>query len=143
MICTILLQTWCVLSHYETNSAYMHAACVGHIRARPEVVRICQPWLTDGSPWRHCWAITSNKQAKRKVRTLSKAGQTGTEVTRLFTQYVPWALKCGSSARCLLTVYWEERWEQPLEEIKQELGVWDAPPVRYVYLSHRYFLTNL
>ncbi|EIN10073.1 ubiquinone biosynthesis protein COQ4 mitochondrial [Punctularia strigosozonata HHB-11173 SS5] len=50
---------------------------------------------------------------------------------RLFTQYVPWALKCGSSARCLLTVYWEERWEQPLEEMKKELGVWDAPPARW------------
>jgi len=46
---------------------------------------------------------------------------------RLFAEYVPWALKCGSSARSLITVYWEERWGQNVEEMKRELGVWDPP----------------
>ncbi|KAK7466109.1 Ubiquinone biosynthesis protein [Stygiomarasmius scandens] len=50
---------------------------------------------------------------------------------RLFSEYVPWALKCGSSARCLITVYWEERWEQNTEDMKKEFGLLDAPPARW------------
>lgn len=48
--------------------------------------------------------------------------------TRLFTEYVPWALRCGSNARPLITVYWEERWSQDVGEMKKEFGVWDPPP---------------
>jgi len=48
--------------------------------------------------------------------------------TRLWTEFVPWAMRCGSHATCLLTVYWEERWEQDLDEMKKELDVWDPPP---------------
>ena len=46
---------------------------------------------------------------------------------RLSEEYVPWALKCGGSARSLITVYWEERWGQDIEEMKNELGIWDPP----------------
>ena len=46
---------------------------------------------------------------------------------RLFNDYVPWAIKCGSSAKSLITVYWEERWEQDIEKIKEEFGIWDPP----------------
>ncbi|KAG2750514.1 Coq4-domain-containing protein [Suillus brevipes Sb2] len=46
---------------------------------------------------------------------------------RLWGEFVPWAARCGSHARCLLTVYWEERWGQDLDEMKKELGVWDPP----------------
>ncbi|KAG2149041.1 Coq4-domain-containing protein [Suillus bovinus] len=47
--------------------------------------------------------------------------------TRLWGEFVPWAARCGSHARCLLTVYWEERWGQDLDEMKKEFGVWDPP----------------
>ncbi|EJD45979.1 ubiquinone biosynthesis protein COQ4, mitochondrial [Auricularia subglabra TFB-10046 SS5] len=50
---------------------------------------------------------------------------------RLFREYVPWALRCGGSARPLITVYWEERWEQDIEDLKAELGIWDAPPAKW------------
>lgn len=46
---------------------------------------------------------------------------------RLWGEFVPWAARCGSHARCLLAVYWEERWGQDLDEMKKELGVWDPP----------------
>ena len=51
--------------------------------------------------------------------------------SRLFRDYVPWALKCGSSSRSLITVYWEKRWEQDVEELKRELGIWDPPPAKW------------
>lgn len=43
-------------------------------------------------------------------------------------QYIPWALKCGGSARSLITVYWERRWDQDIGELRKELGIWDPPP---------------
>lgn len=50
---------------------------------------------------------------------------------RLFKEYVPWALRCGSSATSMITVYWEERWGQNVEEMKRELGIWDPPPAKW------------
>jgi hypothetical protein len=38
-------------------------------------------------------------------------------------RYVPWALQCGARAKPLLAVYWEERWEQNLEDLRRELHV--------------------
>ncbi|KAF9812468.1 hypothetical protein IEO21_06186 [Rhodonia placenta] len=51
--------------------------------------------------------------------------------TRLFREFVPWAVKCGGSARSLITVYWEERWDQNVDEMKKELGLWDPPEARW------------
>ncbi|KAI9507320.1 coenzyme Q biosynthesis protein Coq4-domain-containing protein [Russula earlei] len=50
---------------------------------------------------------------------------------RFLSEYVPWALRCGSAAQSMITVYWEERWAQDLEELKKELGVWDPPPPKW------------
>ncbi|KAH8920905.1 coenzyme Q4-like protein, isoform CRA_d [Atractiella rhizophila] len=42
---------------------------------------------------------------------------------RLFKTYVPWAIRAGGNARSLMGVYWEERWEQDLGELRKELGI--------------------
>jgi ubiquinone biosynthesis protein COQ4 len=49
---------------------------------------------------------------------------------RLMSTYVPWALKCGSACGPLISVYWESRWEQPVEELRGELGIW-SPPISW------------
>jgi len=54
-----------------------------------------------------------------------------TKRARFFAEYLPWALRCGSAARSMITVYWEERWAQDLGELKKELGVWDPPPPKW------------
>ncbi|KAF8646199.1 hypothetical protein AX16_007341 [Volvariella volvacea WC 439] len=51
--------------------------------------------------------------------------------TRLYSEYVPWALKCGGSARSLITVFWEERWEQSIDDMKKEFGIWDPPEAKW------------
>ncbi|KAJ7016941.1 coenzyme Q biosynthesis protein Coq4-domain-containing protein [Mycena alexandri] len=53
------------------------------------------------------------------------------QLQRLFSEYVPWALRCGGSARSLITVYWEQRWDQNVEDMKKELGLWDAPAAKW------------
>jgi ubiquinone biosynthesis protein COQ4 len=50
---------------------------------------------------------------------------------RLFAEYVPWALKCGGSAQSLITVYWEDRWGQNLEDMRKEFGIWQPPPAKW------------
>ncbi|EGG03196.1 uncharacterized protein MELLADRAFT_49596 [Melampsora larici-populina 98AG31] len=46
---------------------------------------------------------------------------------RLLRTYVPWALKCGSSARSLISVEWETHWEMQIDELRETLGIWDPP----------------
>ena len=46
----------------------------------------------------------------------------------LVGEYYPWALRCGSSAKNVMTVYWEEKWEMDAEELRRELGIWMPPP---------------
>ncbi|CAM9306131.1 unnamed protein product, partial [Scytosiphon promiscuus] len=42
--------------------------------------------------------------------------------------YVPWAIRAGRRARKpLVCVWYERRWEQPLEQVRRELGVEAAP----------------
>jgi ubiquinone biosynthesis protein COQ4 len=37
--------------------------------------------------------------------------------------WVPWALRTGGEGRSLVGVYWEQRWEQGVGELRRELGV--------------------
>lgn len=42
--------------------------------------------------------------------------------------YVPWAIRAGRRARKpLVCVWYERRWEQPVEQVRRELGVEMAP----------------
>lgn len=49
---------------------------------------------------------------------------------RYFREYLPWALRTGGSAQCLVNVYWEERWEQDVGELRKQLGIELPPPIR-------------
>ncbi|XP_072228450.1 ubiquinone biosynthesis protein COQ4 homolog, mitochondrial isoform X2 [Leuresthes tenuis] len=45
----------------------------------------------------------------------------------LFTSLGPWAVQNGRRARCVLSVFYERRWEQNLEDLRQELNI-EPPP---------------
>ncbi|KAK2819199.1 hypothetical protein Q5P01_024760 [Channa striata] len=45
----------------------------------------------------------------------------------LFTSLGPWALRNGQQARCVLSIFYERRWEQSLEDLRQELNIEPAP----------------
>ncbi|KAJ6620071.1 putative COQ4 protein, responsible for restoring ubiquinone biosynthesis [Mycena sp. CBHHK59/15] len=55
----------------------------------------------------------------------------GPKFKRLFSEYVPWALRCGGSSRSLITVYWEERWDQNVADMQKEFGIWAAPTAKW------------
>lgn len=46
----------------------------------------------------------------------------------LLTSLGPWALRNGRRARCVLSVFYERRWEQSLEDLRQELDI-EPPPI--------------
>ncbi|CAJ1070315.1 ubiquinone biosynthesis protein COQ4 homolog%2C mitochondrial isoform X2 [Xyrichtys novacula] len=46
----------------------------------------------------------------------------------LFTSLGPWALKNGQQSRCVLSIFYERRWEQSVEDLRQELNI-EPPPV--------------
>ncbi|XP_032933756.1 ubiquinone biosynthesis protein COQ4 homolog, mitochondrial isoform X1 [Catharus ustulatus] len=48
----------------------------------------------------------------------------------LATELVPWAIRSGLNASCVLNVYYEQRWEQPVESLREELGIFPPPAVR-------------
>lgn len=45
----------------------------------------------------------------------------------LYSELVPWAVENGRRAPCVLNLYFERRWEQPLKALREELGITDPP----------------
>lgn len=45
----------------------------------------------------------------------------------LVSELIPWAVQNGRRAPCLLHLYYERRWEQPLRALRQELGITEPP----------------
>lgn len=48
----------------------------------------------------------------------------------LCTTYIPWAVRTGARAKPLMNVWYERSFERPLEEMRWELRVTPAPPMR-------------
>lgn len=69
-------------------------------------------------------ALGRDEAGKKESR---KAGKRGSQEVLTHT-YVPWALRAGRRVRKpLMCVWYERRWEHPLEKVRQELGVEPAP----------------
>uniref|UniRef100_A0A8B9B9M9 Ubiquinone biosynthesis protein COQ4 homolog, mitochondrial n=1 Tax=Anser brachyrhynchus TaxID=132585 RepID=A0A8B9B9M9_9AVES len=48
----------------------------------------------------------------------------------LATELVPWAIRSGRNASCILNVYYEQRWEQSVESLREEIGILPPPAVQ-------------
>uniref|UniRef100_A0A8C3M1Y1 Ubiquinone biosynthesis protein COQ4 homolog, mitochondrial n=1 Tax=Chrysolophus pictus TaxID=9089 RepID=A0A8C3M1Y1_CHRPC len=48
----------------------------------------------------------------------------------LATELLPWAVRSGRNASCVLNVYYEQRWEQSVESLREEIGIFPPPAVR-------------
>lgn len=45
-------------------------------------------------------------------------------------ELVPWAVQSGRNARCVLNCYYEKRWEQTVESLREEIGVLPPPTIK-------------
>lgn len=48
----------------------------------------------------------------------------------LFSELIPWAIQNGRRAPCVLNLYYERRWEQPLTALREELRI--SPPPTHI-----------
>ncbi|XP_053552140.1 ubiquinone biosynthesis protein COQ4 homolog, mitochondrial [Bombina bombina] len=48
----------------------------------------------------------------------------------ILTELVPWAVQNGRNARCVLNFYYEKRWEQTVESLREEMGISPPPHVK-------------
>ncbi|XP_064379768.1 ubiquinone biosynthesis protein COQ4 homolog, mitochondrial [Dromaius novaehollandiae] len=48
----------------------------------------------------------------------------------LTTELIPWAIQSGRNANCILNIYYERRWEQTVESLREEIGIFPPPAVR-------------
>ncbi|XP_062845128.1 ubiquinone biosynthesis protein COQ4 homolog, mitochondrial isoform X2 [Trichomycterus rosablanca] len=54
---------------------------------------------------------------------------------KLVTSLGPWALRSGSRSQCIMNVFYERRWDQNLEELREELNI--EPPPLSVHTSNK------
>ncbi|KAL2853908.1 coenzyme Q biosynthesis protein Coq4-domain-containing protein [Aspergillus pseudoustus] len=54
------------------------------------------------------------------------------ERERLFTLYLPWAVRSGLSSKELINVYWEKILEKDVDELRGELGIEKPPDMREI-----------
>ncbi|CAN2390976.1 quinone biosynthetic process [Pristimantis euphronides] len=45
-------------------------------------------------------------------------------------ELIPWAVQSGRNTRCILNVYYEKRWEQTVESLREEIGILPPPTIR-------------
>uniref|UniRef100_A0A8C4R2Z7 Ubiquinone biosynthesis protein COQ4 homolog, mitochondrial n=1 Tax=Eptatretus burgeri TaxID=7764 RepID=A0A8C4R2Z7_EPTBU len=45
----------------------------------------------------------------------------------LVSKLLPWALHCGSSSSCVLNVYYEKYWDEPLAQMQARIGITPPP----------------
>ena len=70
----------------------------------------------------------SNGELKERGQKHGGGGGRGGSREVLASTYVPWAIRAGRNTRKpLVCVWYEKRWEQPLEAVRRELGVEEAP----------------
>ncbi|KAJ6654629.1 hypothetical protein lerEdw1_006782 [Lerista edwardsae] len=48
----------------------------------------------------------------------------------LTTELIPWAVRSGTTANCILNYYYEQRWEQSVESLRNEMGILPPPAIQ-------------
>ncbi|KAJ2685065.1 Ubiquinone biosynthesis protein [Coemansia spiralis] len=60
------------------------------------------------------------------------------EKARFFSHYLPWAMQCGSQAKPIISVYWEEMLECSVDDVRKEMRVWLLPERNSVTHAENY-----
>ncbi|KAJ3743867.1 ubiquinone biosynthesis protein COQ4, mitochondrial [Lentinula raphanica] len=104
-----------VMQRYRECHDFYHSICNFSVNVESELAIKYFEFANLGLPLAAISAIGGPLRLNAKKRSI------------LFSEYVPWALKYGSTSQCLITVYWEKRWEQNVDGLRTELGIRDSP----------------
>jgi len=55
---------------------------------------------------------------------------------RYFSTFLPWAIETGMKSKFLMNIYFEEHWEDDLEELRKNLNIEPAPKSQSTYKPH-------
>lgn len=81
--------------------------------------------------WRDTgFASAWNGDLEEKIKTNIFCVLCSRKLQVLATELVPWAIRSGRNASCILNVYYEQRWEQSVESLREEIGILPPPAVR-------------
>lgn len=70
-----------------------------------------------------------NQRWKCKKKSIVFCGLCCRKLQVLATELLPWAVRSGRNASCVLNVYYEQRWEQSVESLREEIGIFPPPAV--------------
>lgn len=76
------------------------------------------------------FASAWNGDLEEKIKTNIFCVLCSRKLQVLATELVPWAIRSGRNASCILNVYYEQRWEQSVESLREEIGILPPPAVR-------------
>lgn len=71
-----------------------------------------------------------NRKPNVEMKTIVFCALCCRKLQVLATELVPWAVRSGRNASCVLNVYYEQRWEQSVESLREEIGIFPPPAVR-------------
>jgi len=108
-----------VMQRYRECHDFYHCICSLPVNVESELALKYFEFANTGLPMTAIAAIFGPLRLDAEKRS------------KLWKEYVPWALRCGGIAKPLINVYWEERWDQNAAELKRELGIWDPPAANW------------
>lgn len=77
------------------------------------------------------WGLgEGNEKQNMEIKTVTSCIVCSRKLQVLATELVPWAIRSGRNASCILNVYYEQRWEQSVESLREEIGIFPPPAVR-------------
>lgn len=76
------------------------------------------------------FASAWNRGLEEKIKTNIFCMLCSRKLQVLATELVPWAIRSGRNASCILNVYYEQRWEQSVESLREEIGILPPPAVQ-------------
>lgn len=77
------------------------------------------------------WGLgEENQKQNMEIKTVTSCIVRSRKLQVLATELVPWAIRSGLNASCILNVYYEQRWEQSVESLREEIGIFPPPAIR-------------
>lgn len=107
------------MQRYRESHDFYHAICGLPTSIRYELALKAFEFANLGLPMSGLGALLGPLRVAAKHRA------------ELMSDYYPWALRCGASAKNVMTVYWEEKWEMDADDLRAQLGIWSPPPAKW------------
>ncbi|CAO3667888.1 unnamed protein product [Umbelopsis vinacea] len=104
-----------VMRRYRECHDFFHTLTGLGVSVEEELALKWFEWVQTGLPM----TMLSSLFGHLRLTTLERK--------RLFQVYVPWALQCGTSAKPLMNVYFEELLKEPISSVRKELGIFLPP----------------